>query len=167
MKRIFLLLTPVYVFASSNIEVGFSPENTSLPLVIKAINSAKSSICVAAYSFTSKPVSEALYSAHKRGVKVQVVADAKANQGKYTATTFLANHGLDVRLNSNYSIMHNKFIVIDNKTIETGSFNYSAAAVNKNAENVVVMWNYPDIAAKYGAECTRLFNEAQPLAKRY
>ncbi len=153
------------ISATSNIEIGFSPEHTSLPLVLKTINAAKSSICVAAYSFTSKPISQALYYAAKRGVKVKVVADAKANGGKYTATTFLANQGIDVRLNSNYAIMHNKFIVVDDKTVETGSFNYSAAAVKSNAENVI--WDNPRVASRYKAECNRLFNEATKLPKAY
>jgi phosphatidylserine/phosphatidylglycerophosphate/cardiolipin synthase-like enzyme len=152
---------------TSDIEVAFSPEHTSLPLVLKTINSAKSSICAAAYSFTSKPISEALYNAAKRGVNVQIVADAKSNKGRYTATTFLANHGIDVRLNSSYAIMHNKFIVVDDKTVETGSFNYSSAAVKSNAENVIVIWNNPQVANRYKAECNRLLNEATKLSKSY
>jgi phosphatidylserine/phosphatidylglycerophosphate/cardiolipin synthase-like enzyme len=153
--------------SGSNVEIGFSPERTSLPLVLKTINSAKSSICVAAYSFTSKPISLALYNAAKRGVKVQVVADAKSNGGKYSATTFLANHGLDVRLNRKYAIMHNKFIIVDDKTVETGSFNYSAAAVKSNAENVIVIWDNPSVASRYKSECNRLLNEADKLSKAY
>ena len=83
---------------------------------------------MATYSFTSKPVSEAILAAKKRGVDVRVVSDEKANDRKYTAARFLANQGVNVRLNGNYAIMHNKFIVIDNQTVETGSFNYSAEA---------------------------------------
>jgi phosphatidylserine/phosphatidylglycerophosphate/cardiolipin synthase-like enzyme len=160
-------MLPFTIYAESKIEVGFSPANTSLPLVIKTIDSAKTSICVAAYSFTSKPISLALMSASKRGVKVQVVADSKANKGKYTATTYLANGGIDVRLNSNYAIMHNKFIVVDSKTVETGSFNYSQAAVKSNAENVVVMWDNPQVASHYLSECNRLLAESSKLPKSY
>lgn len=155
------------IFASNSIDVAFSPNPGGQDLVVKAINSAKTSLCVAAYSFTSKPISEAILQAKKRGVRVKVVADEKANQSKYTATRFLANQGIDVRLNGNYAIMHNKFIVVDNQTVETGSFNYSQAAQKKNAENVIVMWNNPEVAAKYAIECERLYNEAQPLVKSY
>lgn len=159
---------PVVVYATPpKIEVGFSPDGTSLPLVLKVINSAKSSLCLAAYSFTSKPVAEAIYAAYRRGVIVNVVADAKANQSKYSSSQYLASHGVNVRLNSNYAIMHNKFIVVDKQTVETGSFNYSQAAVVKNAENVIVIWNNPDVAAVYNNQCNRLFNEATPFAKSY
>ena len=128
LTKFLILLFPAMIFADNNIDVAFSPNGRSLDLVLKSINSAKKSICMATYSFTSKPVSEAILVAKKRGVDVRVVSDEKANDRKYTAARFLANQGVNVRLNGNYAIMHNKFIVIDNQTVETGSFNYSAEA---------------------------------------
>lgn len=162
-----LFCIPLMAFASENSDIAFSPKHGGLELVLKTINSAKLSICVAAYSFTSKPISEALANAKKRGVSVKVVADEKSNKGKYTATQFLANQGVDVRLNGNYAIMHNKFIVVDKQTVETGSYNYSQAAEKKNAENVLVIWNNSEVANKYANECDRLYAEAQPLSKNY
>lgn len=100
---------------------------------------ARQTIEVAAYSFTSKPIATALAQAAKRGVKVWVVADQKANGGRYSAVTFLANQGVPVRLDGHYAIMHNKFMVVDGVTVETGSFNYTAAAAEHNAENVLVV----------------------------
>jgi phosphatidylserine/phosphatidylglycerophosphate/cardiolipin synthase-like enzyme len=166
MKKFLILLLPSYIFAG-NIDVAFSPNQGSLDLVLKAINSAKSNICMASFIFTSKPVANALIAAKKRGVEVKVVADEGASSKRYAATQYLANQGLAIRLNANYKIMHNKFIVVDNQTVETGSFNYTQAAATKNAENVIVLWNHPQVAAKYGDECNRLFAEAQPLAKSY
>ena len=133
--KVLILLLPSFVFAS-NIEIGFSPNQGSQDLVLNAINSSKKTICMATYSFTSKPVAAALVAAKQRGVDIKIVSDEKANSGKYTATQYLANQGVNVRLNGNYPIMHQKFIVVDNSTVETGSFNYSAAA-NRNAENGV------------------------------
>jgi phosphatidylserine/phosphatidylglycerophosphate/cardiolipin synthase-like enzyme len=100
-------------------------------------------------------------------VKVQVVADEKANRKKYTAVTFLANEGIPVRLNGNYAIHHNKFMIIDRTTVETGSFNYSAAAANRNAENVLVLWNVKPIAEKYLVEWLRLWEEGTAVGKKY
>lgn len=173
-KSCLLLLTLVTSsFASTPInsgaafDVGFSPDGTSLPLVIQAINSAKKSIHMAAYSFTSKPVADALLAASKRGVDVKVVADEKSNSGKYSATTYLANNKVPVKLDGNYPIFHHKFMVLDGVNLETGSFNYSAAAATKNAENVLVLWNVPQIASTYDKEWTKLWNEAQPLQAQY
>ena len=175
MKKLFLILgfTSSLAFASTPInagasfDVGFSPEGSSLDLVLQGINSAKKSIHVAAYSFTSKPIAEALLKASKRGVIVQVVADQKSNSGKYSATTFLANNNIQVRLDGNYPIFHHKFMVIDGVTLETGSFNYSAAAAKSNAENVLLLTNVPAIASTYDKEWAKLWNEAQPLSAKY
>jgi len=173
MKRAFplLLLAAMLTMApmakAVQMDVGFSPFGESLDLVLSGINSAQESILVAAYAFTSKPIALALLSAHKRGVKVRVVADMRANNRRYTAVTFLANQGVPVRLNNHYAILHDKFMVIDGKDVETGSFNYSAAAVTKNAENVLMLRDVPELAAKYAAEWQRLWDEGQDVEKRY
>ena len=167
-----LLLAQSAAFATeplpnnSSYDVGFSPRGGSLNVVLKGIRSAKSSILVAAYSFTSKPIASALLDAHKRGVKVQVVADRKSNQ-RYSAATFLANQGVPVRLNGHYAIHHHKFMVIDGENLETGSFNYSAAAADKNAENVLLLWHVKPLAETYRKEWQRLWDEAGPLKAAY
>lgn len=157
--------TPINSGAS--FDVGFSPNQGSLPLVLKAINSAQKSIHVAAYSFTSKPIAEALLAAKKRGVDVDVIADEKSNSGKYSATTYLANNNVPVKLDGNYPIFHHKFMIIDGTSLETGSFNYSAAAASKNAENVLVLWNVPALAATYEKEWQQLWNEAHLIQANY
>ena len=149
------------------VRVAFSPNGQAQELILQTIASAKKSIKVAAYSFTSKPISQALLEAKKRGVEVKVVADAKAGKGKYSAVTFLANHNIPVRLNENYAIFHHKFMIIDEKNIQTGSFNYSAAAANKNAENVVVLENMPQVALAYAHEWQLLWDESQDLPPAY
>lgn len=148
-------------------EVAFSPRGRSLPLVLQLIKGAQKSILVAAYSFTSKPIAQALLAAHKRKVKVFVVADKKSNTGKYSAVSFLANQGVPVVLNAQYAIHHHKFIVVDGVHVQTGSFNYSAAAVNKNAENVLVLHHVPDLAYQYAQEWTRLWDEGDYLPPAY
>lgn len=175
MRKLFFIILSLIVVTSfaatplnnASFEAGFSPDGNSLQLVLKAIDNAKKSIHVAAYSFTSKPIASALLSAYKRGVEVKVIADKKSNSGRYTAVTYLANNKVPVRLNGNYPIFHHKFMVIDGNTLETGSFNYSAAAANKNAENVLVLLNVPSVAATYDKEWQKLWNEATPVLPNY
>lgn len=147
-------------------EVGFSPGGSSLAVVMDGIRSARVSILVASYSFTSKPIASALLEAERRGVKVMVVADEKANR-HYSAVTFLANQGVQVRLNGLYAIHHHKFMVIDGETLETGSFNYTESAVKRNAENVLLLRHVRPLAEVYIAEWQRLWNEATDLRPSY
>jgi len=153
--------------AGAAFNLGFSPKGGAEAIILEGIRKAEKSIKVAAYSFTSKTIATALFAAHKRGVVVQVVADAKSNSGKYTAITFLANQGVPVRINSNYAIFHHKFIVFDGRNVQTGSFNFSAAAATKNAENVLLLWNVPELAAQYEREWQRLWDESTDLKPRY
>ncbi|RQO68271.1 endonuclease [Aquitalea sp. FJL05] len=148
----------------SQSEVAFAPDPAALQLVLKAIQSARRSIHVAAYVFTSKPVAQALLAAQHAGIEVAVVADRKENSGRYSATRFLADQQLPVRLNARYAIFHHKFMIIDAMHVQTGSFNYSAAAAGKNAENVLVVWNAPELAARYEQQWQRLWQEADTLA---
>lgn len=151
----------------ATIEVAFSPDMGATDLVVKAIGEARRSIRVAAYSFTSKPIAQALLAAHKRGVDVKVVVDRSQAKAKYTSATFLANVGIPTRIDSRYAIMHNKFIVIDERNVETGSFNFTSAAEHKNAENVLVLRNDAAVARKYMHEWERLWNESQTLRPKY
>jgi len=142
--------------ATGRMEVAFSPNQGAEDLVVRVIQSAKSDIEVMAYSFTSPKVVSALAKAAKSGVKVYVLADHKSNiveggssKKGIAALSAVATAGATVRTISVYPIHHDKVIIVDGKTVETGSFNYSKAAAEKNSENVLVNWDNPALAAAY------------------
>ncbi|KZC32658.1 endonuclease [Rhodanobacter sp. FW510-R10] len=148
------------------VTVGFSPGDAEA-VVVRTIAGAQTSVRLAAYSFTSKPIATALVAASKRGVEVMVVVDKSQRSERYTSATFLANMGIPVRVDSRYAIMHNKFMVVDGHTVQTGSFNYTASAARRNAENVIVVAGAPDMVSAYDAEWRRLWNESEPYGPRY
>ena len=129
---------PYSLAAQGTQEVAFSPNAGATDLVVKVIDAARQSIRLAAYSFTSKPIAEALVAAHKRGVDVQVVVDKSQRTERYTSATFLANMGVPVRVDAMHAIMHNKLIVVDGQHVKNGSFNFTSAAETRNAENALV-----------------------------
>lgn len=159
--------------ASGTMEVAFSPDQGAEQLVLKVINAAKRTLRVQAYSFTSSPVVSALLAAKKRGVDVQIVVDQKSNtsddrSGKAGhALQALVNAGVPVRIISVYAIHHDKVIVADSETVETGSFNYSDAAAHKNSENVLVIWGNPNLAHAYTSHWQSRFNQGSPYNGRY
>lgn len=152
--------------AHGAVVVGFSPGNAE-SLVVRTIDASRHSIRVAAYSFTSKPIAEALVAASRRGVDVKVVMDKSQRTAHYSSATFLANMGIPVSIDSHYAIMHNKFMVVDGVTVQTGSFNYTKSAQARNAENVVVLLGQSAVAATYVAEWNRLWAESEPYAARW
>ena len=44
-------------------------------------------------------------------------------------------------IDSRHAIAHNKIMIIDKETVITGSFNFTKAAEEKNAENLLIMKN--------------------------
>ena len=120
-------------------QVFFSPNGSCTMSIIREIESAKSEILVQAYSFTSAPIAKALVDAHKRGVKVEVILDKSQKRDKYTSATFLVNMGIPTYIDDKHGIAHNKIILIDSRTVITGSFNFTKAAEEKNAENLVII----------------------------
>ena len=54
-------------------------------------------------------------------------------------------------IDAEHAIAHNKVIVIDDSTVLTGSFNFSKAAEEKNAENLLVLKKAPELAQAYMA----------------
>lgn len=134
-----------------SVEAAFSPEAGAQALVLKTIGEARQSIRLAAYAFTSPAVVRALIAAHRRGVDVQIVADDKHNRSKSgrAALNLVVNAGIPTRTVSAYAIHHDKFIVADGATVQTGSFNYTAGAARSNSENVLVIRDNPQLAAQY------------------
>ena len=107
--------------------------------IIQQIDGAKTEIKVQAYSFTSAPIAKALLNAHKRGLTVEIILDKSQRTQKYSSYTFFKNQGIPVFIDSAHAIAHNKIIIIDRVTVITGSFNFTKAAEEKNAENVLII----------------------------
>ena len=147
------------------IEVCFSPKGGCTEAVVKELTAAKTSVLVQAYSFTSMPIAKALLAAHKRGVKVQVILDKSQKTEKYSAADFLVNVGIPVQIDAKHSIAHNKIMVIDGQTVITGSFNFTTAAEEHNAENLLVIRS-PELAAKYAANWKVHADHSDPYAGR-
>lgn len=166
------------VQAAGTIEVAFSPNEGAEALVIKVINSAHNEIRMLSYSFTSAPVTQALLNAKHRGVDIKLVADFESNvemdkKGKYkspksiAALSALSTAGVDVRTIKVYAIHHDKVIIVDGVTTELGSFNYSAAAANRNSENVLVNWNNPALSKVYLDHFHRNYQQSKTYETRY
>jgi phosphatidylserine/phosphatidylglycerophosphate/cardiolipin synthase-like enzyme len=94
---------------------------------------------VQAYSFTSAPTAKALLNAHKRGVRIDVLLDKSQRTQKYSSATFLYNQGIPVKTDAEHAIAHNKVMIRDGETVITGSFNFTKAAEENNAENLLVI----------------------------
>src|ERR1035437_11010506 len=148
MKSILLALFLAVAIQAADIQVFFSPKGGCTEAVVSNLNKATNNVLVQAYSFTSAPIAKALVDAKKRGVKVEVILDKSQRTEKYSEADFLKNSGIPTLIDAQHAIAHNKVMIIDDCIVLTGSFNFTKAAEEHNAENLLVI-NDPALAKQY------------------
>ena len=141
---LWLVLIPLFALCQEkspacNWEVYFYLHRGATDAIIRELNKAKIIVLVQAYSFTSAPIAKALLNAHKRRGKVEVILDKSQRTQNYSSATFLYNQGIPIKIDAQHAIAHNKVMIIDGETVITGSFNFTKAAEENNAENLLVI----------------------------
>jgi phosphatidylserine/phosphatidylglycerophosphate/cardiolipin synthase-like enzyme len=131
------------------ITAHFSPKGGCAAAVVAEITAARSEVLVMAYSFSCPDIANALISAAHRGVQVVVLLDRSNETETYSELGDLGRHGVEVWIDACHAIAHNKVIVIDRRTVVTGSFNFTRQAEHENAENLLVLRNHYALAVRY------------------
>jgi phosphatidylserine/phosphatidylglycerophosphate/cardiolipin synthase-like enzyme len=146
---VFFLL-PAGFADAAGMQVCFTPGEDCTAVITAEIAAARREVRVQAYGFTSRPIAEALVGAERRGVDVKVILDERASHWRAEREPIarLRGAGIEVRLDGDHAIAHNKVMIIDGATVLTGSFNFTAAAQFRNAENLLVVHD-PALAGRY------------------
>jgi phosphatidylserine/phosphatidylglycerophosphate/cardiolipin synthase-like enzyme len=127
----------------------FSPGGGCTDAIVREIAAAKREILMLAYGFTSRPIAQALIDAKLRAVEVHVILDHSNEKEPHTELPFLLEQKLEPLIDTHHAIAHNKVILIDGKTLITGSFNFTQQAEEHNAENLVIIKGHPDLCSAY------------------
>lgn len=121
-------------------------------MVISEVSKAKKEILVAIYSLTRRNINSAFVQAVKRGVSVTVKYDARQEdlEAMKDSIDYLKKHDVKcvaIKFSDEHGAMHHKFMVIDRKTVLTGSYNYTVPATILNYENLVSIESSETVAA--------------------
>ncbi len=136
----------------------FSPKGGCEKAIIEWINRANKSIHIMMYSFTLDSISDALILAHSKGIEILIIFE-REQISKYSEDIKLENAGIDVRYDNNPALMHNKVMIIDNKVVLTGSFNWSSQAEERNNENLLIIID-KELAELYEKEFQKIWSES-------
>lgn len=173
--------TAPVVFTSANMETFVSGGQPSFRAVVEpedgvagrtiiaAIDAAEASVDVATTHFRRPDVAAALERALQRGVKVRMVLDGQEFHKNPAAGSdvgydeALATKGADVRYKTYMLVwnaatalqMHAKFMVVDGRTVLTGSYNWSFNAETGTLENLLTLG--AEHAPAYEAEFEKVF----------
>jgi len=145
------------------VEAYFSPRGGVEQQILATIGGAAQTIEMAAYAFTNQNIAKGLSDAIRRGVKITLVMDRNETVGAQAAIhDELEKAGTAIRLISPLGgIMHDKFIVVDGKTVEWGSYNYTDRAENANFENATFLTD-DKLALQYHSDFMAIYNQATP-----
>lgn len=121
--------------------------------ILDELDAAQVSIKVVMAWFTNQTLADKLIEKYNEGLDVSVL---------YFRDGVNKQHGVDLGeiptkgiRSDNGGIMHNKFCVIDNQVVITGSYNWSENAEFRNDENITIQRDSKS-ASKYSVEYRRL-----------
>ncbi len=152
---------PETVPLPKNGDTCFSPDQPCAERLTKFIMSAKKSIDIAIYDITLDQLVHQLILQSKR-VRVRIVVDRRQAKERYSLVPLLLKAGVKVRYGRQRGIMHNKFTIVDDKMVETGSFNYTNDASTRNQENQVYLAR-PGTVERYKTRFERMWRAATPI----
>jgi len=142
------------------VEVYFSPEDGVAQYVLQRLAAAKKSIHFMAFSYTANTIADAMIAKVKAGLTVRGVFESQNAGGTGAAFNRLKQGGVDVLEDGNCYILHHKVIIIDERTVITGSYNFTNSAERDNDENLVIV-DDPILAQAYLDEFARVYAQAQ------
>ena len=123
--------------------VFFPPKGEETVAIVKELDKAQNSILVQGYSFFPAPVTQALVSAQKRGVNVQILMDDSSLSKQSTVIDILAKAGIPIKLDTAPAIAQSKVMIIDGETVITESPKFT-----QSGENLLVI-RHKAMAEKY------------------
>jgi phosphatidylserine/phosphatidylglycerophosphate/cardiolipin synthase-like enzyme len=146
--------------SGDTVSTYFCPADNCSQHLISEINSAQSRLHIAVYSFTLDSIADAVIAAKNRGLEVKIVVDKQQASVEGAEFDRLKSSGIDIHLDGNPSLMHDKIAVIDNGTVATGSFNWTANADTRNNENLVIIKS-SELNSKFESEFQKIYAEAE------
>lgn len=152
-------LRPMLEIGGSPVRNYFSPADDIADKLVALVNSAQRSIYFLAFQFTQAGLGDAMAARARAGVAVSGVFETTGSETPYSQYGKLKQLGLPVYQDGNPYIMHHKVIIVDEKTVAFGSYNFSAAAESSNDENILII-DDPALAARFVQE----FNYVRDVA---
>jgi phosphatidylserine/phosphatidylglycerophosphate/cardiolipin synthase-like enzyme len=125
------------------------------PLAL-AIDAARLSVDMAAYSLNLWSIRDALIRAHRRGVMVRMVMESDNMDSREVQD--LKDAGIQIIGDRRAGLMHNKFVVIDRSEVWTGSLNYTVSGAYRDNNNLLCI-DSVQAARDYTSEFDEMYEQ--------
>lgn len=121
-----------------DLDTYFSPGDTCRNAITKHISTATRELLVCVFTISDDIITESLIAAHRRGVAIRLITDNEKSFDKGSDIAGLARQGIALRMDTSPNHMHHKFMVVDQHSVLTGSYNWTRGAARYNHENIIV-----------------------------
>jgi phosphatidylserine/phosphatidylglycerophosphate/cardiolipin synthase-like enzyme len=121
-----------------------------------AIEKARYSIDLAAYSLNLWSIRDALIHAHQRGLVVRMVMESDNLDSQEVQQ--IREVGIPIIGDQREGLMHNKFVIIDRSEVWTGSMNYTTSGAYRDDNNIIRIRS-TQVAEIYTVEFNEMFEE--------
>lgn len=155
-SAILILCLTSSAYAECTIEAYFSPYEDIEGLVVDELKVAGESIHCSLYGITNSRITEVLINRVSSGVDIRLCLDKTQSAGKHSTHRELKDAGVEVVIKKAGVLEHNKFCVIDNKTVVMGSYNFSGSA-QKQDNSIVVMSKCDPVTEKFNNAFMRIY----------
>lgn len=122
----------------------------------EAIDSARLSVDIAIYSLSLNSIRDALLRAHDRGVQVRMVMES--DNLDRSDPQKLVEAGIPILGDRREGLMHDKFAVIDNSEVWTGSMNFTDSGAYQDNNNLMRIRSVK-MAENYTREFEEMFSD--------
>lgn len=124
-------------------QVYFSPGGGGADAIVREIGNARKEVLVQAYALSAQTIVKALLDAQARGGAVRVILDKSEVTEGLSPSVLLSNAGASVYMDGKHGLAHSHIIVIDRRTVVTGSYSFTKAAEEQNAEDLIIIRSQP------------------------
>lgn len=116
----------------------FSPGNSCEDAIIQQIKAAVDSVKICVFTISENDISNEIIRCFNSGKHLKVITDNDKLNDLGSDVRAIASAGVPVKIDQSKSHMHHKFCIVDNKTLLTGSYNWTRSAAHYNQENLLI-----------------------------
>lgn len=122
----------------SSADAYFSPGDACRNIINSQINAAIQNLRICVFTISDDVITHSIVTAHKRGVRVQIITDNDKLSDEGSDINYLRNMGVPIKTDATPNHMHHKFMVVDERALLTGSYNWTRSAALYNHENILL-----------------------------
>lgn len=142
----------------------FSPGDACRNIIINQIMYATSRVNICVFTISDDRITSAIIDAHKRGKDVRIITDNDKSLDMGSDIAQLHKEGIAIKMDSTPNHMHHKFMVVDESSLITGSYNWTLSAARYNHENVLHSTE-GGLVKSFLKEFGQLWNKMEPYKK--